>query len=63
MKIGLGSDYMTNEEWLNGLDTEDKAIVLAHICMKVISDYEDNKCNDMMYISYWEPWLKAEHKE
>ena len=51
---------MTNEEWLNGLDTEQKAEWLAGI-----DNYDDLECFVPVSIGKkeWLAWLKSEHKE
>lgn len=66
---------MTNEEWLNGLDTDGKAEFLRKIthncyycgysyamyghCDKVECSFKE--CVDIK--EDWEQWLKDEHKE
>lgn len=51
---------MTNEEWFNGLDTEQKAEWLAGI-----DNYDDLECFVPVSIGKkeWLAWLKSEHKE
>ena len=52
----------TNEEWLNGLDTEGKAQFLSVEAARAISEYETGKVA-RTGVSFWEWWLKSEHKE
>ena len=48
---------ITNEEWFESLDTENKAIALANICVRVAEDYDQNK-TEKFYADYWKRWLK-----
>lgn len=57
---------MTNNEWLNGLDTEKKADFLTNIQQNGSSHIVSERihCEAGFIVNkIWELWLKAEHKE
>ena len=68
-KHGFCSDYepkeqiekpMTNEEWFNGLSTEEKAKWIATQCGNAVmeSTYDVSQLRKKMY---WLDWLKEKH--
>ena len=54
---------MTNEEWLNWLDTERKAKILVVIQLANMDGVKRGKVNTDELIQETVQWLKAEHKE
>ena len=58
---GTGQIEMTNEEWLDGLSTEEKAKWIATQCGDAVmeSTYDVSKLRKKRY---WVEWLKQPHK-
>ena len=57
---------MTNNEWLNGLDTEKKADFLTNIQQNGSSHIVSERIHyeaGFIVNKIWELWLKSEHKE
>ena len=52
---------MTNEERSNGLSTEEKAKVLARICVGAADDCDKGKTGKL-YAPYWRRWLREEYR-
>ena len=57
---------MTNEEWLNWLDTDGKAEFLANVqqngSVKIVPGRIHERARYVIN-KIWELWLKSEHKE
>ena len=54
---------MTNEEWLNGLDIERKAIFMVRIQMASMDIVKRGMVDSELFIKETVDWLNAEHKE
>lgn len=54
---------MTNEEWLGGLSTEEKAKFLARSCNFCSYDCDNNYCSENHCENGIKEWLKKKHKE
>lgn len=52
---------MTNEEWFNGLSTEEKARFLDRICYSAWGD-RNSRFKDMADYTDWVEWLKEKHE-
>lgn len=57
----VAHEPMTNEEWLKGLSTEEKADALTHKIMDIICWNNDPKPSEV-YITI-KNWLKREHND
>ena len=54
---------MTNEEWLNSLDIEQKAKILVVVQLANMDSVKRGKVNTDELIQETIMWLKSEHKE
>ena len=53
---------LNNEEWLNSLNTADKAHFLSVEAARAISEF-NNRETKRTGVDFWNLWLKAVHRE
>ena len=58
---GTGEVTVTNEEMFVTLTTEEKAKVLARICVGAADDCDKSK-TVKLYAPYWRRWLREEYR-
>ena len=58
---GTGEVTVTNEEMFATLTTEEKAKVLARICVGAADDCDKGKTGKL-YAPYWRRWLREEYR-
>ena len=59
--VRVEGEPITNEEWFNTMNTEEKAFALETIIRSVLV-LRSPMCHDVCNREFWERWLKEKHE-